>query len=473
MVSNDEQESEQIRVSLILSKACSDSSLKVPSDPIAVPSTTRKKGLSAIVNHLLDRDVTSEDLSSDSDEHSDDDEKMPSVPFDFLVNNKLLRLTIGGAVRREGLSLEKAVEIHYFPARSVPQNEGESEKLPNWITSMSYTNQMLYSGSCDGSIRVFHNNETNQKVGFTQAEVIKAHSGAVNCLASFGCLDGSNIIASGSIDQTLVTHNHCIQKNGRDSVALHAVYSGGHTSSINSVKLAFPNNNLTLASGDWDGGLCIWRVPQDSEFDSSYENTDVHSRKKRKGSSSKNSLIEVKEVSPTLFIKAHKSCISGIAWGHEHFNHGHSTLFTSSWDHSIKAWDVESQNEILALNGSKVVTSLGRCCNSNVVATGHPDCSVRLWDTRMINGGDGNIFDGTLRPSHKSWISSVEWSPKDAFVLASSSHDGSVKIWDIRSSIPLHTVLAHDKGHKSFCLSFTNESIFSGGSDCIVKKFKF
>ena len=59
---------------------------------------------------------------------------------------------------------------------------------------------------------------------------------------------------------------------------------------------------------------------------------------------------------------------------------------------------MESQNEILALNGSKVVTSLGRCHNSNVVATGHPDCCVRLWDMRINKGGEGNLFDGTLRP---------------------------------------------------------------------------
>jgi ribosome biogenesis protein YTM1 len=395
----EEHEADQIRISLILAKGCNDRSLKVPSDPIAIPSTTRKKGLSAIVNHLLDRRVVTDKETPDSDFDSDDDEeKQPSIPFDFLINNKLLRLSIEGAARREGLSLERAVEIHYFPARLAPQEDGESEQLPDWISAMSYAKEMLYSGSCDGSLRVFHNDESDKKGGFQQVGVVKAHSGAIQCVSSHALDEGSTYVASGSMDQTLVSHIH--NHNDKDKgthFALHAVYSGGHTSSINSVSLASINGNITMASGDWNGGLCIWKVPQNEEVGD--DSADSHTRKKRKGSStSKSSNIDVKEVSPTALFVAHKSCISGIVWGHEHFDNGHTTLFTSSWDHSIKSWDVESQNEMFALNGSKVVTALGRCHNSNVVATGHPDCCVRLWDIRSNGGGDGNIFDASLRP---------------------------------------------------------------------------
>lgn len=513
MESDDQQEAEKIRISLVLAKGCTDASLKVPSDPIAIPATTRKKGLSAIVNHLLDRKVTrdkhdggdgnsEDDAADDSEEEEADDDKLPSIPFDFLLNNKLLRLSVEGAARREGLSLEKPIEICYFPARSAPQSDGESEQLPDWISALDYLNgiggggggdnngnyNMLYSGSCDGSIRLFHfmdapnNNIHDEKstisYALTQRDVIKAHSGQVKCLSSLGCANNhSAIVASGSIDQTLVTHIH---EQGNDDGAnnnklcLHAVYTGGHSSSINSVRLASLNGKLTMASGDWDGRLCIWKVPQRNDLDDTdkEESGDTHKRKKHKGSVNNTSIDEIKEISPMSIFSAHKSNISGIVWGHDHFDNEHSTLFTSSWDHSIKAWDVESQNEILALNGSKVVTSLGRCYNSNVVATGHPDCCVRLWDMRTNKNGDGNVFDGSLRPSHKSWVSAVQWSPKDPFVLASSSHDGSVKVWDIRSSLPLHSVRAHAKGQKSYCLAFTNNTIFSGGSDCILKKFK-
>jgi len=183
----------------------------------------------------------------------------------------------------------------------------------------------------------------------------------------------------------------------------------------------------------------------------------------------------IQEVAPTISLKAHSNDISGIAWGYNTATTTNQTLITSSWDHSIKSWDVETQNVVLTLNGSKVATCLTRCQNSNVVATGHPDCTVRLWDMRVQGSGaegEGGFFDGTLRPSHNAWISAVKWS-QDPYVLTSASHDGTVKVWDIRSSLPLHTVRAHPKGQKALCVAVTEDAVYSGGSDCVVKKFKF
>ena len=74
--------------------------------------------------------------------------------------------------------------------------------------------------------------------------------------------------------------------------------------------------------------------------------------------------------------------------------------------------------------------------------------------------------------SHKSWVSDVQWSPTDPFVLASNSHDGTLKVWDIRSSVPLHTVNAvSKKGEKALCLTFGDGYVYSGGSDCVVNQF--
>eukprot|EP00566_Odontella_aurita_P027574 CAMPEP_0113569638 /NCGR_PEP_ID=MMETSP0015_2-20120614/24525_1 /TAXON_ID=2838 /ORGANISM="Odontella" /LENGTH=160 /DNA_ID=CAMNT_0000472331 /DNA_START=21 /DNA_END=499 /DNA_ORIENTATION=- /assembly_acc=CAM_ASM_000160 len=137
---------EQIRVTFVLdpSVPSSDrSDLEVPPDPIAVPSSVRRRGLSAVINHLLDRKVPRDEGERGSDDEDDneeeeDSEKLPAVPFDFLVGGRLLRTGVEATARREGLSLERAVEVRYFPASRAPQGGGEGETLPDWITALSY-----------------------------------------------------------------------------------------------------------------------------------------------------------------------------------------------------------------------------------------------------------------------------------------------------------------------------------------------
>eukprot|EP00960_Hanusia_phi_P074064 768143-Hanusia_phi.AAC.7 len=64
----------------------------------------------------------------------------------------------------------------------------------------------------------------------------------------------------------------------------------------------------------------------------------------------------------------------------------------------------------------------------------------------------------------------VSWSPSSEHHLVSSSHDHTIKLWDFRSSIPLHTIAAHEG--KALCVSWGKDGfIYSGGSDCKVSRY--
>jgi ribosome biogenesis protein len=175
--------------------------------------------------------------------------------------------------------------------------------------------------------------------------------------------------------------------------------------------------------------------------------------------------------------RAHAQMISGISWGNHNRSSSSNHLISGSWDHSLKLWDVEKQNCLLTLNGSRVVACLDTSYHSEgVVATGHPDCTIRLWDMRVNDDSKASaiITDHTFRPSHQAWVSAVKWNPTNAYQLASTSHDGTVKVWDIRSSNPLSTVRAFGKLEKGLSLLWEEDAkmIFAGGSDCIIKQLQ-
>jgi ribosome biogenesis protein len=478
----------QVRIRLTLAPECADRSLQVPTDIIAVPADASRKKLSAIINHLLDRKLTSEDEEVDEDDDNEDSHKLPAITFECIIGrtNRLLRTGLEREARRSGLSLEEAISITYFPAQQAPETSGESDPLPDWIAAMSYVpeRRVLCTGCYDGSIQVFRDDVEDGKVTMVATRAL-AHKGPIHCLSATTTAeamgrDASVWIATGSMDHTLQLH----QLDSTNALSLYASCQGGHTSAITSVDLN--NNTMSLASGDWDGNLSLWNLTLEPAAGEEESATPLAKKTKTtkvpSGGDSTKSTTPV--LSPTSSTRAHSSNISGISWGNFALRNRTIApplhLTTASWDHSIKVWDMTRQDCLLTLNVSRVVTCLDTSYHSEgIVATGHADCTVRLWDTRTGVQGDAAkdaaslvVADTTFRPSHKEWITALQWSRDHPFHLASTSHDGTVKLWDIRSALPLHTYRAFPKKVKGLSLSYGHGDgvIYVGGADCVVKQ---
>jgi ribosome biogenesis protein YTM1 len=80
------------------------------------------------------------------------------------------------------------------------------------------------------------------------------------------------------------------------------------------------------------------------------------------------------------------------------------------------------------------------------------------------------VQDQKLYTSHTDWISGVAWHPTSEHHVVSASHDATLKLWDIRASIPLHTLEGHTE--KVLCVAWSGPTgIVSGGADCTLRTF--
>lgn len=497
-MSSDSEESDpgvQVRISLKLASSVQDRSLEVPTEPIAVPADIGRKGLSAVLNHLLGRKVTKDkkrdDESEDDEEEDDDDDqdgKLAPITFEFIMagtNNRLLRKGVEKEARQYGISLEEALSITYFPATTAPDLSEEQEQLPDWVSRLAYSNhkdssssasRLVCSGCYDGTMHLFKQQESGggEEEALEKLQTVTVATGPMKALAMTRTESQSLWIAAASLDHSLSLYQYS-QDDG-----LH--FRGHCTQEDSSAAIScldFQRNSSVLASGDGKGTICLWNLPSGDGM--AMESSDSTKKKKQKTTTGAQKTLHNDIKAHITMESAHSQLISGLSWGN-HTSSLSSHLISGSWDHSIKLWDVEKQDCLLTLNGSRVVSCLDTSYHTEgVVATGHPDCTIRLWDVR-INASQQSavISDSSLRPSHKAWVSDVRWNPSNAYQLASTSHDGTVKLWDIRSSNPLHTVRVFTKDEKGLCLVWAahpadseNQDqklhLFAGGTDCIIK----
>lgn len=404
--------------------------------PFAVPSKLGRYGLSEVINHLLELESP--------------------IPFDFLISGQLLRVSLKSFIRSHRLSVEDVISVEYIPAVSLSA-ENENVELPSWIGSLNTKlDNYILAGCYDGQLQIL-DSKSLKKI-----QSISAHQHPIRDLVSWiNTNNNSKVIATASKDHKI----HCweLLEDSKSQVQLQCPQVARLIGHVNSVEcIQYWTSKQILVSGDWAGTIALWSVSSLGTGQLQSDTSNQSLKKKKKSERGTPVAGPVVELSSDSILKAHMQAVTGIQITSQEI------LFSSSWDHSIKAWDMDRQDCIATFNSSKVITSISYSDPTRLLASSHPDGRVRLWDARQQ---EATSSKGSFTHS-KSWIAEMQWHPTNENIFASVDYDGMTLLWDVRTPVVLGKREAHSGKGLSLAWSAASEDgqhgAVTGGSDCCV-----
>jgi ribosome biogenesis protein YTM1 len=328
--------------------------------------------------------------------------------------------------------------------RNPPPSLDEEHPHNDWVSAVQCNDHFILTGSYDNSLRLWDHH----------GKLLASFPGHDKQITDVAWLpdqpqDGHMTFLSSSHDQ----HVH-VWKMDIESMECNLTHvCKGHSQSIETISRVKGNKFIT---GGWDKYIKIW-----STDDGNNDNVDDSEETVAKRPHMSNSESKPKSKVPIATLAGHTHSITSISWFDD------NSFYSAGHDHCIREWDVTMGINKNTLNGSNVFLDIDVKPNCNMIASGHTDKHVRIWDVR---NNAPSLISCTLS-SHRGWIKQVAWSPSSDHQLVSGSYDKMVKLWDIRSSkSPLYTIAAHDG--KVLCLDWSiPQMIATGGADNVLRTY--
>jgi hypothetical protein len=176
-------------------------------------------------------------------------------------------------------------------------------------------------------------------------------------------------------------------------------------------------------------------------------------------------------------LDGHVGEIQAMAIAGSHIGHDRRTLTSSSMDRTVRLWDLRSPHcaRVLARTASPASTLAFQPQNSatSVLATGHQDGSISLWDLRISSSKTAKPLATVSH--HQDECRAVSWSPDGQWLL-SASFDGTLCLLDASSHTSIHAVASfHQHQDKILQAQWhpTQPAIVTTGADKLVKLWAF
>lgn len=150
-------------------------------------------------------------------------------------------------------------------------------------------------------------------------------------------------------------------------------------------------------------------------------------------------------------------------------------LASGSGDNAVRFWDLDTETPLKVASGGHTgwVLCLAWSPDGKYLASGGMDGSICIWE------GQGAAV-GTLRAKllgHRKWITALAWEPLHLLAvgaasrLASSSKDGTAKVWDSVRGTCLFTLSQHTDAVS--CIRWGGDgTIYTGSRDRTIRMWQ-
>lgn len=364
---------------------------------VLIPTTFRRYQLSQYINSQLDLSQT--------------------VPFEFLVDGTFLRTSLEDFLTQRGISSENTLTVEYVRARVPPQYIASYEH-DDWVshvhTSSDSANPKILTASYDGRLRIWN----------TSSQVL-ATSGAGSDGGHFSIVKSAKFvtpsqIVSASFDRTVKIWKYTATDQGTAITPSLDLY--GHKGGVESVTAHASSHRLLTASADHTVGF--WSTRK-SDAPAAPENLVPRAVTKDGKRRKLNPSVSVAQRGPLSLMQGHTASVSDAKFDTKDSTVGYSV----SQDHTVRTWDLVTSTLVDTRTTSSPLFCVEQLPSLNVLATGSAGRDIKLVDPRA---SASTVVAMTLR-GHKSHVVSLAQDPSNEYVLASGSHDGTCRIWDLRS----------------------------------------
>ena len=391
----------QVRVRL----STTDPHYSLPdSATILVPTSFRRLALSSLVNNLLEHEK--------------------AVPFDFIIRGTYLRTTLDEFLTENGISSETVIEAEYTPAQKPPRYVASFEH-DDWVSAVDVLpgaqsangQPRILSSSYDGRLRVW--NTSSQVLATSPAKDSGGHGSFVKDARFIS----PTLLASGGFDRVARLWKYEEEVDSLSATITPQLELYGHTSTIDSIAVHAPSHRFLTASADHSIGLWSTRKSDAPAAPEDLVPRTVRENAKRR---KVNPAVSVSQRGPLSMLRQHTQQVSGVTFD----SRDPTVAYSSSWDQTMRTWDLVTSSVVDTRTTNQALFAIEQMPELHLVATGSAGRDIKMIDPRASAAA---VTVMSLK-GHKNAVVTLARDPDNGHILASGSHDGTCRVWDLRNT---------------------------------------